>query len=63
MIPLLLIFTSTPVLMSRQAPQMDGWMFESQQRQTLFVKTGRDSSTAKRSATGVSVTSPLRLSL
>ena len=34
------------------------WVFESQTRQTLVVKTGSDSSTAKRSAihVGVSVT-------
>ena len=32
------------------------WMFESQSRKTQVVKTGSDSSTAKRSAIGVSVT-------
>ena len=31
------------------APQAEGWMFESQQRYTLVVKTGRDRSNAKRS--------------
>ena len=36
-------------------PQAEGWVFESQPRQTLFVKTGSDRSTAKRSAIGVSV--------
>ena len=40
------------------APQ--GWVFESQQRQTQVVKTGSDSSTAKRSAIGMSVTGPRR---
>ena len=35
-------------------------VFESQQRQTLVAKTGSDSSTAKRSAIGVSVTGPRR---
>ena len=34
-----------------------GWVFESQARQTKVVNTG-DSSTAKRSATGVSGTDP-----
>ena len=33
----------------------DGWVFESQPRQTLVIKTGSDSSTTKRSATGVGV--------
>ena len=37
----------------------EGWVFESQLRQTLVVKTGNYSSTAKRSATGVSVTGPV----
>ena len=36
-------------------------MFVSQTRQTQVVKTGSDSSTAKRSEIGVSVTSPRRL--
>ena len=40
------------------APQAEGWMFESQTRQTQAVKTGSDSYTAKRSAIGVSVTGP-----
>ena len=40
------------------APQAEGWMFESQPRQTLVVKTGSDS-TAKRSAIRVSVTGVL----
>ena len=35
-------------------------VFESQPRQTLVVKTGTDSSTAKRSAISVSVTGPRR---
>ena len=42
------------------ALQADGWVFESKPRQTLFVKTSNDSSTAKRSAIGVSVTGPRR---
>ena len=42
------------------ALQPDGWVFESQPRQNLVVKTGSDSSTAKRSATGVSVEGPRR---
>ena len=37
-----------------------GWVLESQPRQTKIVITGSDSSTAKRSATGVSVTGPWR---
>ena len=37
-------------------PTTEGWMFESQPRQT--VKTGSDSSTAKRWATSVSGTGP-----
>ena len=41
------------------APQAKGWVLESK-RQTLVVKTGSDSSTAKRSAIGVSVTGPRR---
>ena len=40
------------------ASQAEGWVFESQPRQT--VKTDSDSSTAKRSATGVSDTGPRR---
>ena len=42
------------------APQAEGWVFESQTRQTQAVKTGSDSYTAKRSAIGVSVTGPRR---
>ena len=38
----------------------EGWVFESQQRQSQVVKTGSDSSTAKRSAVGVSTTGPQR---
>ena len=38
--------------------QAEGWVFESQPQKTEVVKTGSDSSTAKRSATGVSVTCP-----
>ena len=38
------------------APQAEGWVFETQPRQTLVVKTGSDSSTAKRSAIAASVT-------
>ena len=40
------------------APQAEGWVIESQQRQTQVVKTGSDSSTAKRSALDVSVMGP-----
>ena len=40
--------------------QNEGWMFDSQPRHTYVVKTGSDSSTAKRSAIGVSVTGPRR---
>ena len=40
--------------------QSEGWLFKSQPRQTLVVKTGSDSSTAKRSELGVSVTGPQR---
>ena len=36
------------------APQAEDWMFEFQPRQTQVVKTGSASSTAKRSALGVS---------
>ena len=42
------------------APQGEGWVFESQPRQIQVVKTGSDSSTAKQSITGVSVTGPRR---
>ena len=43
------------------ALQVQGCVFESQPpQQTLVVKTGSDSSTAKRSAIGVSVTGPRR---
>ena len=42
------------------APQAEGWMFESQPPQTQVAKTGRHSSTAKRSALGVSVKGPRR---
>ena len=41
------------------ASQAEGWVFESKPRQTIVV-TGIESSTAKRSGTGVSVTGPLR---
>ena len=41
------------------APQAEGLVFESQ-LQTYVVKTGNDSSTAKRSALGVSVSGPRR---
>ena len=42
------------------ARQAEGWVFESQLRQTYVVKTGSDSSTAKRSEIGVSITGPRR---
>ena len=38
--------------------QSEGRGVESQPRQTQVVKTGSDSSTAKRSAIGVSITGP-----
>ena len=38
------------------ATQAEGWVFESQPRQTEVVKTYSDSSTAKRSELGVSAT-------
>ena len=38
---------------SALAPQAEGWVLESQPRQTEVVKTGSDSSIAKRSALGV----------
>ena len=40
--------------------QAEGLVFESQPRHTYVVKTGSDSSTAKRLAIGVSVTGPRR---
>ena len=40
------------------ASQAEGWVFESLPLQTEVVKTGGDSSTAKHSAIGVSVTGP-----
>ena len=42
------------------ATNAEGCVFESQSRHTKVVKTGSDSSTAKRSATGVSATDPQR---
>ena len=36
--------------------QAEGWVFKSELRQTLVVKTGNDSTTARRSAIAVSVT-------
>ena len=38
------------------APHAESWVFESQLRQTLVVNTVSDSSSAKLSAKGVSVT-------
>ena len=38
----------------------EGWVFESQPRQTYIIKTGSDSSTAKRSALGLNVMGPRR---
>ena len=59
-----LIFDSTSVMSSAVpqwirtfAPQAESWVFESQPRQTLVVKTGSDSSTTKRP---VSVMGPRR---
>ena len=37
------------------ASQAEGWLFESQPRQTYVINTGNDSSTAKPSSTSVSV--------
>ena len=37
------------------APQADGWVFESEPEQTEVFQTGSESSTAKRSALGVSI--------
>ena len=42
------------------ALQAEGWVFESQPRQTKVVKTGSDSSTVKLSSIGVRVTVPRR---
>ena len=42
------------------AMQAEGWLFESQPRQTYVENKGSDSSNAKRSAIGVSVTDPRR---
>ena len=42
------------------AAQVEGWVFKSQPRQTFVVKIVSDSSTAKRSAIDVGVTSPRR---
>ena len=42
------------------ALQAEGLVFESHMRQTLVVKTGSDSSTAKRLALGVAVMGPRR---
>ena len=42
------------------APQAEGWVFESQSRQTLVGSTGSDSFTAKRSARGVGAIGPIR---
>ena len=41
-------------------PHAEGWVFESQPRQTHVVKRGSDSFTAKRLAIGVSVMGPWR---
>ena len=41
-------------------PQAEGWVFESQLRQTQVIKTGSDRSAAKRSSLGVSVMGALR---
>ena len=40
------------------APQAEGWVFESQPRQTQVVRTGSESSTAKRQKIGVSIKGP-----
>ena len=41
-----------------EAPQAEGWVFESKLWHAQVLKTGSDSSTAKRSAIDVSVTGP-----
>ena len=46
--------------MVQSDPQGEGWVLESRPRQTLVVKAGSDSSTAKRSAVGESVKGPRR---
>ena len=46
--------------LSRFESLAGGWVFESQQQHTYVVKTGGDSCTAKRLATGVSITGPRR---
>ena len=51
-------FNFNSTLTRALAPQAKDWVFEFQPRQTLIVKTGSDSSTAKCSATVVSVTGP-----
>ena len=45
---------------SALAPKAAGWVFESQPQQTLVIKTGNDSSTAKHATIGASVTGPRR---
>ena len=45
---------------SASLDRSEGWVFESQPRQINVIKTGSDSSSAKRSATCVSVTGPRR---
>ena len=40
------------------ASYAEGWVFESEPRHALVVKTGSDSSTTKSSVTGVSVMGP-----
>ena len=42
------------------ASQAEGWVIESQLRQTYVAKTGSDISTAKRSKIGVNVMDPRR---
>ena len=39
-------------------PKVEGWVLKSKLRQTKVVETGSDSSTAERSAKGVSVKGP-----
>ena len=45
------------------SPPAEGWVFESEPRQTQVIKTGSDNSTAKRSAIGASVTGPRKWQL
>ena len=58
----LYIYTAAAVVLWVRGfvPQAEDWVFESQSQQTSVVKTGSDSSIAKRSALGVNATGPRR---